>query len=156
MSVAVVYCGIVLKLISSASACIDHFFVLHVGWWAAIIFAAELALNPVDQYCAAVSLLSYKTSLALPQAVEMLAHVVLNHVPVEGYCFRNKCVYMTHIVRRVLKTVIDRSLLDDKVSVSFPLHFYFPRTHTCTEGDLNDPYSHNAFTRIITGTSGWS
>ena len=45
----------------------------------------------------------------------MLAHVVLNHVPVENYCFRNKCVYITHIVRRVLKTVLDRSLLDDKV-----------------------------------------
>ena len=45
----------------------------------------------------------------------MLAHVVLNHVPVENYCFRNKCVYITHIVRRVLKTVIDRTLLDDKV-----------------------------------------
>ena len=45
----------------------------------------------------------------------MLAHVVLNHVPVEDYCFRNKCVYITHIVRRVLKTVLDRSLLDDKV-----------------------------------------
>ena len=46
----------------------------------------------------------------------MLAHVVLNHVPVENYCFRNKCVYITHIVRRVLKTVLDRTLLDDKVS----------------------------------------
>ena len=57
----------------------------------------------------------------------MLAHVVLNHVPVEGYCFRNKCVYMTHIVRRVLKTVIDRSLLDDKVSISslsFPIYIH--------------------------------
>jgi hypothetical protein len=48
----------------------------------------------------------------------MLAHVVLNHVPVVNYCFRNKCVYITHIVRRVLKTVIDRSLLDDKVGLS--------------------------------------
>ena len=60
---------------------------------------------------------------ALSQAVEMLAHVVLNHVPVEDYCFRNKCVYITHIVRRVLKTVIDRSLLDDKVSLWFNLVF---------------------------------
>jgi len=48
------------------------------------------------------------------EAMEMLAHVVLNHVPVEAYCFREKVVYITHIVRRVLRTVIDRSLLDDK------------------------------------------
>jgi DNA-directed RNA polymerase III subunit RPC2 len=48
------------------------------------------------------------------KAVEMLANTVLNHVPVVDYCFRNKCVYITHIVRRVLKTVMDRSLLDDK------------------------------------------
>jgi DNA-directed RNA polymerase III subunit RPC2 len=49
------------------------------------------------------------------QAIEMLAHVVLNHVPVENYCFREKVVYITHIVRRVLRTVLDPSLLDDKV-----------------------------------------
>ena len=33
------------------------------------------------------------------EAVEILAHVVLNHVPVEDYCFRSKVVYITHIVR---------------------------------------------------------
>ena len=77
----------------------------------------------------------------------MLAHVVLNHVPVEGYCFRNKCVYMTHIVRRVLKTVIDRSLLDDKVSISslslFLSTYTHTHTHTQTEARYNDPYQHN-------------
>jgi DNA-directed RNA polymerase III subunit RPC2 len=45
----------------------------------------------------------------------MLAYVVLNHVPVENYDFREKVMYMTHIVRRVLRTVQDRTLLDDKV-----------------------------------------
>ena len=48
------------------------------------------------------------------EAMEILAHVVLNHVPVEDYKFRSKVIYITHIVRRVLKTVLDRSLLDDK------------------------------------------
>ena len=48
------------------------------------------------------------------EAIEMLSHVVLNHVPVENYCFRAKVVYITHIIRRVLRTVKDPSLLDDK------------------------------------------
>lgn len=48
------------------------------------------------------------------EAMEMLAHVVLNHVPVENFCFRAKVVYITHIIRRVLLTVLDRTLLDDK------------------------------------------
>ena len=38
------------------------------------------------------------------EAIEALAHVVLNHVPVIKYCFRTKIVYITHIVRRVLRT----------------------------------------------------
>jgi DNA-directed RNA polymerase III subunit RPC2 len=46
--------------------------------------------------------------------MEMLSHVVLNHVPVENYNFRSKVIYITHIIRRVLKTVNDRTLLDDK------------------------------------------
>jgi DNA-directed RNA polymerase III subunit RPC2 len=48
------------------------------------------------------------------EAIEVLATVVLNHVPVENYCFREKVVYITHIIRRVLRTVKNRTLLDDK------------------------------------------
>lgn len=48
------------------------------------------------------------------EAAEVLANVVLNHVPVEKYCFRAKIVYITHIIRRVLRTVQDHKLLDDK------------------------------------------
>ena len=60
---------------------------------------------------------SYRSKHISPEAeaVEVLAGVVLNHVPVENYCFRRKVIYITHIVRRVLRTVKDRSLLDDKV-----------------------------------------
>jgi DNA-directed RNA polymerase III subunit RPC2 len=59
---------------------------------------------------------SFRSKLQTPEAeaMEILAHVVLNHVPVEDYKFRNKVIYMAHIVRRVLKTVLDPSLLDDK------------------------------------------
>ncbi len=51
---------------------------------------------------------------AAAEAAEVLAHVVLNHVPVDRYCFRAKVVYISHIIRRVLRTVQDRKLLDDK------------------------------------------
>ena len=58
---------------------------------------------------------SYRKNIsAAAEAIEALAHVVLNHVPVIKYCFRTKIVYITHIVRRVLRTVLDRTLLDDK------------------------------------------
>lgn len=48
------------------------------------------------------------------EAMETLAHFVLNHVPVENYNFRQKVIYIAHIIRRVLQTVNDRTLLDDK------------------------------------------
>jgi DNA-directed RNA polymerase III subunit RPC2 len=49
------------------------------------------------------------------EVIEILAHNVLNHVPVnEDYEFRPKIIYVTHIVRRVLLTVLDPKLLDDK------------------------------------------
>jgi DNA-directed RNA polymerase III subunit RPC2 len=58
---------------------------------------------------------SYRKALS-PEtdAIEMLANLVLNHVPVVNYNFRAKVIYITHIIRRVLKTVLDPTLLDDK------------------------------------------
>jgi DNA-directed RNA polymerase III subunit RPC2 len=50
----------------------------------------------------------------IAEAAEVLANVVLNHVPVERYNFYSKIIYICHIIRRVLFTVQDRSLLDDK------------------------------------------
>jgi len=55
-----------------------------------------------------------RTQTPEAEAMEILAHVVLNHVPVEDYKFRPKVIYITHIIRRVLQTVLDRTLLDDK------------------------------------------
>jgi DNA-directed RNA polymerase III subunit RPC2 len=49
------------------------------------------------------------------EAAEMLANVVLNHVPVEQFNFRAKVIYICHIIRRILFTVRDPNLLDDKV-----------------------------------------
>jgi DNA-directed RNA polymerase III subunit RPC2 len=48
------------------------------------------------------------------EAAEMLANLVLNHVPVINFNFRPKVIYICHIVRRVLMTVRDPTLLDDK------------------------------------------
>jgi len=50
----------------------------------------------------------------MADVIEILAHNVLNHVPVEAYDFRAKLIYTCHIVRRVLFTVLDNKLLDDK------------------------------------------
>lgn len=47
-------------------------------------------------------------------AREILASVVLSHVPCENFNFRLKCIYIAHIIRRILFTDKDRSRLDDK------------------------------------------
>uniref|UniRef100_A0A6U4JF41 DNA-directed RNA polymerase subunit beta n=1 Tax=Phaeomonas parva TaxID=124430 RepID=A0A6U4JF41_9STRA len=48
------------------------------------------------------------------EAREVLAHVVLNHVPIAGFDFRRKYMYICQLVRRVLKADKDRSQLDDR------------------------------------------
>jgi DNA-directed RNA polymerase III subunit RPC2 len=55
-----------------------------------------------------------RTTTPEAEAIEMLAHSLLNHVPVVNYDFSAKVMYIAHIVRRVLKTVIDPTLIDDK------------------------------------------
>jgi DNA-directed RNA polymerase III subunit RPC2 len=50
------------------------------------------------------------------EARDVLAHVVLSHihVPVPQYDFRTKCIYVGHIVRRVLMVYLGKAPLDDK------------------------------------------
>ncbi|CAM9294718.1 unnamed protein product [Chrysoparadoxa australica] len=48
------------------------------------------------------------------EAREVLATVVLSHIPVDNYNFRAKCIYTCHIVRRVILTSLDPSRMDDK------------------------------------------
>ena len=80
-------------------------------------------VKAAKQNAAAAGSKSYKRS-ATPEAeaMEMLANGILNHVPVENYCFRSKVIYITHIIRRVLQAVMDRSLLDDKVGMTLYLN----------------------------------
>ena len=59
---------------------------------------------------------TYQRKLLSPQdeAREVLANMVLNHVPVENFDFRAKAIYIGNIVRRVLLVHLGRMPLDDK------------------------------------------
>jgi DNA-directed RNA polymerase III subunit RPC2 len=48
------------------------------------------------------------------EAREVLANVILSHVPVERFHFRAKAVYLGHIVRRVLLVHLGKMPVDDK------------------------------------------
>lgn len=48
------------------------------------------------------------------EARDVLANVVLSHVPVENFDFRQKCIYVGHIVRRVILVHMGESEKDDK------------------------------------------
>ena len=60
---------------------------------------------------------STRTRKALPpeeEAIEVLANVVIPHIPVARFNFRAKCIYIGHIARRVLLVQLGRMPLDDK------------------------------------------
>jgi len=48
------------------------------------------------------------------EARDVLANVVLSHVPVVNFDFRPKVIYVGHIVRRLIMVQLGRSTLDDK------------------------------------------
>ena len=48
------------------------------------------------------------------EARDILAGVVLAHVPVVAYDFRGKCAYVAVMIRRILHAMIDRTQIDDK------------------------------------------
>ena len=48
------------------------------------------------------------------EARDVLANVVLSHVPVEDFDFRIKVIYIGHIVRRLIMVHLGKSSLDDK------------------------------------------
>eukprot|EP01116_Phalansterium_solitarium_P004244 TRINITY_DN15189_c0_g1_i1.p1 TRINITY_DN15189_c0_g1~~TRINITY_DN15189_c0_g1_i1.p1 ORF type:complete len:1168 (-),score=468.17 TRINITY_DN15189_c0_g1_i1:231-3734(-) len=48
------------------------------------------------------------------EARDILANVVLNHVPVRRYNFRGKCVYVALMLRRIIEAINDPAALDDK------------------------------------------
>lgn len=58
---------------------------------------------------------SYRKPMsAQDEAREVLANIVLSHVPVEHFDFRAKALYIGHIVRRVLLVHLGKMPLDDK------------------------------------------
>ena len=48
------------------------------------------------------------------EARDILAGVVLAHVPVTSYDFRQKCAYISIMVRRILNAMLDPTQIDDK------------------------------------------
>ena len=48
------------------------------------------------------------------EAREVLANVTLSHIPVINFDFRAKCIYIGHIVRRVVMVALGKEPLDDK------------------------------------------
>ena len=48
------------------------------------------------------------------EARDILAGVVLAHVPVVAYDFRQKCAYVSIMIRRILNAIIDPTQIDDK------------------------------------------
>lgn len=48
------------------------------------------------------------------EARDVLANVVLSHVPVEDFDFRTKVIYVGHIVRRLIMVHLGKCSLDDK------------------------------------------
>ena len=53
---------------------------------------------------------------AAPQdeARDVLANVVFSHIPVNNFDFRAKCIYVGHIVRRVVMVAMGKAPMDDK------------------------------------------
>jgi DNA-directed RNA polymerase III subunit RPC2 len=63
--------------------------------------------------------ISFSYSYRKPQSAEdeardVLANVVISHVPVENFNFRGKCIYIGHIVRRVMMVHMGKESMDDK------------------------------------------
>lgn len=48
------------------------------------------------------------------EARDILASVLLNHIPVKRYDFRAKCMYVALMIRRIITVMQDPSNLDDK------------------------------------------
>ena len=48
------------------------------------------------------------------EARDILAGVVLAHVPVVQYDFRQKCAYVAVMIRRIIHAMVDRTQIDDK------------------------------------------
>ncbi|RDD37370.1 DNA-directed RNA polymerase III subunit RPC2 [Trichoplax sp. H2] len=52
--------------------------------------------------------------LPVDEARDLLANVVLSHIPVIRYNFRTKCIYIALMIRRIILSQDTQSILDDK------------------------------------------
>lgn len=77
------------------------------------------ALRYIGQKIRNRAMSSSFTSYRKPQAPEdeardVLANVVFSHIPVVNFDFRAKCIYVGHIVRRIIMTHLGKAPMDDK------------------------------------------
>lgn len=71
--------------------------------------------NKIRNKNAASSYSSYrKPTSPEDEAREVLANVVLSHIQVINFNFRAKCIYIGHIVRRILMVMLGKAAYDDK------------------------------------------
>jgi DNA-directed RNA polymerase III subunit RPC2 len=54
--------------------------------------------------------------LQVDEARDILATVVLAHVPVHQFEFRPKCIYIAVIIRKMLEAMLNTDAVDDKVN----------------------------------------
>lgn len=50
----------------------------------------------------------------MDEARDILANVVLAHVPVNRFDFKPKCVYIAVMIRRMLEAILNKDAVDDK------------------------------------------
>mmetsp|Transcript_32848 Transcript_32848/g.98997 ORF Transcript_32848/g.98997 Transcript_32848/m.98997 type:complete len:1096 (+) Transcript_32848:167-3454(+) len=78
------------------------------------IRAKHKALSTVGVYSLQTTSHARRAVSAEEEALDVLAHVVLSHVPVVNYDFVAKRTYIGHVAKRALAALLDSSLLDDK------------------------------------------
>lgn len=84
------------------------------------IFTQNQALEYINSKCRLSKLKSATSSkeenvkLQRNAARQVLALMVMSHIPCENYNFRMKIIYLAHIIRRIIHTDKDKTQLDDK------------------------------------------
>ncbi|GJQ85650.1 putative DNA-dependent RNA polymerase [Trypoxylus dichotomus] len=80
------------------------------------IYTQEAALRYLGSKLVAKRYVSSASKIKTPwdEARDLLATTVLAHVPVEEYNFRNKAVYLAHMLKRVIEAQLNKNALDDR------------------------------------------
>jgi DNA-directed RNA polymerase III subunit RPC2 len=78
------------------------------------IFTQQQALDYIGSKVKVTRKIATVRRPMVDEAMEILATVVLAHVPMENLNFRPKCIYLAVMVRRVLMAISNEKLMDDR------------------------------------------